>query len=68
MTKDLVCGMQVDEYQAAAAGLTSEHRGQMFYFCSDQCKRQFDDNPHGSIIQCVPDPKPGLQTAENYLG
>ncbi len=42
MTKDPVCGMQIDEKQAAG---TSEHQGQTFYFCSPNCKQKFDQNP-----------------------
>lgn len=45
MVKDVVCGMQVDEQQAAAKGLTSDYRGQTYSFCSPSCKRQFDQNP-----------------------
>ena len=45
MAKDLVCGMQVDEQQAAGRGLTSEYQGQTYYFCSPSCKQQFDQNP-----------------------
>jgi YHS domain-containing protein len=42
MAKDPVCGMEVNEKQAAGK---SEHRGRMVYFCSLQCKQQFDRNP-----------------------
>lgn len=41
MTKDPVCGMQVNE----SASLKSEHMGQIFYFCSQACKSNFDGNP-----------------------
>ncbi len=43
--KDVVCGMDVDEDKAAAAGRASELSGRQFYFCSDRCKQQFDANP-----------------------
>ena len=43
--KDLVCGMDVDQLKAAAAGRKSEHRGKDYYFCSDQCKKEFDKDP-----------------------
>lgn len=39
-TTDPVCGMQVDEKE-----ITSEHMGSSFYFCSDECKAEFDRNP-----------------------
>jgi Cu+-exporting ATPase len=42
MAKDPVCGMDVDERQAAA---TSEHNGRTYYFCSPGCKRSFDKEP-----------------------
>ena len=45
MAKDPVCGMAVDERQAEKASLTSQHRGQTFYFCSPGCKRDFERNP-----------------------
>lgn len=46
MAKDPVCGMQVDQEKARSKGLTSEHEGQTFYFCSTECKQQFDQDPH----------------------
>ncbi len=45
MATDPVCGMQVDQQQAQSKGLTSQHQGQTYYFCSPGCKRQFDQNP-----------------------
>ena len=39
---DPVCGMQVDEQRAAGR---SEHDGQTYYFCSQNCKAKFDQNP-----------------------
>jgi len=43
--KDLVCNMDVDPAEAAAAGLKSDYKGTSYYFCSDQCKKQFDAEP-----------------------
>ena len=43
--EDPVCGMDVDERRAAAAGRTSEHGQRTFYFCADECKRRFDADP-----------------------
>jgi YHS domain-containing protein len=45
MAQDLVCGMQVDEQQAKAKGLTSEYEGQTYYFCAKGCKTEFDTHP-----------------------
>ena len=42
MTKDPVCGMEIDE--KAAAG-KSEYEGKTYYFCSSGCKKTFDANP-----------------------
>ncbi len=42
MTKDLVCGMEVDEKTAVAK---SEHMGKTYYFCSLGCKKAFDEDP-----------------------
>lgn len=42
MTKDPVCGMQVEESKAAGK---SEYKGTTYYFCSPGCKVSFDKNP-----------------------
>ena len=42
---DPVCGMTVDPATARAAGLSSEHSGQAYYFCARGCKRDFDEDP-----------------------
>ena len=42
MERDVVCGMQVDQSQAAGA---SEYNGKTYYFCSVSCKKKFDANP-----------------------
>jgi YHS domain-containing protein len=42
MTEDKVCGMQVDEKQAAGK---SEYDGATYYFCSPSCKAAFDKEP-----------------------
>ncbi len=42
MTKDVVCGMQVDEKKAAA---TSVYKGTTYHFCSAGCKKAFDATP-----------------------
>jgi Cu+-exporting ATPase len=49
MVKDLVCGMQVDEEQAEAQGLISEHEGEEYFFCSPGCKQSFDQNPEAYL-------------------
>lgn len=42
MTKDPVCGMQIDERQAAAE---AEHQGAIYYFCSSGCHKTFTADP-----------------------
>jgi multidrug efflux pump subunit AcrA (membrane-fusion protein)/YHS domain-containing protein len=42
---DPVCGMEVDQKKAAAAGRTAVHEGRSYYFCADECKKQFDAAP-----------------------
>jgi Cu(I)/Ag(I) efflux system membrane fusion protein len=43
--KDPVCGMDVDPQAAKAAGRVSQHGGKTYYFCADDCKKQFDKEP-----------------------
>jgi YHS domain-containing protein len=45
---DPVCGKQVDE--AKAAGKTS-YAGVLYYFCSKECQRNFEQAPGGYIGQ-----------------
>ena len=40
--KDPVCGMMIEDKDAVA---TSEHEGKKYYFCSKDCKVEFDENP-----------------------
>jgi YHS domain-containing protein len=42
MTKDVVCGMTVDEKRAK---YVSEFQGKRYYFCSSSCKASFDKQP-----------------------
>jgi YHS domain-containing protein len=42
---DPVCGMEVDQKKAAAAGRTAEHEGHSYYFCSDECAKKFKAEP-----------------------
>ena len=45
MTKDPVCGMDVDEREAKAQKLTAEFGGQVRFFCSQECRDQFIADP-----------------------
>lgn len=42
MVKDPVCGMTIDQSDAAAR---STYQGRTYFFCSQQCKDTFDRNP-----------------------
>jgi YHS domain-containing protein len=48
MAKDPVCGMQVNEQQAAGK---TDYQGQTYYFCSSNCNQQFDQNPQRYTAQ-----------------
>jgi RND family efflux transporter MFP subunit len=43
--KDPVCGMPIPQGKTKAAGLTTEHAGKTYYFCSGECKQHFDKAP-----------------------
>ena len=47
---DPVCGMKVDEPEAAAQ---STHEGNTYYFCSQGCKNAFDQNPEKYVSKEV---------------
>lgn len=40
MAKDLVCGMEVEEGK-----ICSEYKGKKYCFCSEACKKQFEQEP-----------------------
>lgn len=54
---DPVCGMSVDEQQAAGK---SGYKGEMYYFCSQSCKTKFDQSP-----EQFAEAKKGAQRAGN---
>lgn len=39
---DLVCGMEVDPDKVS---YKSRYKGRNYYFCSQSCKKHFDDDP-----------------------
>jgi Cu+-exporting ATPase len=45
-TRDPVCGEELEEATAAAS---SEHDGNVFYFCSESCQAQFEAEPERYI-------------------
>lgn len=40
--KDPVCGMTID---SSAAKGQATYNGKTYYFCSEQCRRQFEQSP-----------------------
>jgi Cu+-exporting ATPase len=40
-TRDPVCGMSVD----VATAYAEAYGGQTYYFCSENCRQRFDENP-----------------------
>jgi len=44
-SKDPVCGMEVDEAKARAAGRTAQHAGHAYAFCSETCRDRFAAAP-----------------------
>jgi len=46
MTKDPVCGMEVDPAKAAA---TVDFKGKTYYFCSNACREKFEASPEKYI-------------------
>jgi len=49
--RDPRCGMLVDPTQAAASGNTLAHRGTTYYFCSRQCKQEFQNDRSALVIR-----------------
>lgn len=42
---DPVCGMDVDREKAVQAQRTATAQGRTYYFCSDQCRKDFEKDP-----------------------
>ena len=42
MANDPICDMEVDEQTAE---VKSQYGGQTYYFCSEECKEQFEARP-----------------------
>ncbi len=49
LSKDPVCGENVSVNKAEKAGRKSSYKGISYYFSSDRCKEQFDNNPERYI-------------------
>ena len=64
VTKDPVCGLNVDESKAKAAGFLSQFKDQTYYFCSEACQQQFDKIPE----RYAKKPGAGSETAGGAAG
>jgi len=51
VTKDPVCGLNVDESKAKAAGFQSTFNNQTYYFCSKGCEQHFVKNPERYAVK-----------------
>ncbi|MHB2023941.1 MAG: permease [Mycobacteriales bacterium] len=54
--KDLVCGMQVDRKTAPAR---ASYKGGVFFFCSDRCRKRFQENPDRFVSSSQASRDPG---------
>jgi YHS domain-containing protein len=57
-SKDPVCGMMVRQDRAIADDLTFEVDGQTYYFCSADCKEQFQQDPQRFLTAPAEPPAP----------
>lgn len=44
--KDPVCGMEIESEDAVAK---LEHEGRTYYFCSESCAEEFQENPEDYV-------------------
>jgi YHS domain-containing protein len=42
---DPVCGMDLEESAGEDDSEKSEYKGTTYYFCSEDCRKQFESNP-----------------------
>lgn len=50
-TRDLVCRMEIDEQQAPA---WAAYKGQVYHFCSNDCRIAFQKEPHRYLPRPAP--------------
>jgi YHS domain-containing protein len=48
MIIDPVCGIDLEESEAAS---TLEFEGRTYYFCSEICREEFEENPHRFAVE-----------------
>ncbi len=64
-SRDPVCRMEVSRKQAEASELKSEIGGTTYYFCSPECKKEFDKDPARFSKQEGKDPEKGAAAPAN---
>jgi YHS domain-containing protein len=47
MTTDPVCGMRIDEKKSQE--LQTQFAGRKYFFCSEECQREFEADPGGYV-------------------
>ena len=47
MAIDPVCKMEVDEKRSK---FRSEYEGRNYYFCSEECKQEFEEDPEEYVV------------------
>jgi Cu+-exporting ATPase len=68
---DLLCGMSVDMNKAKALGRTAECAGRTYYFCSEDCRLKFINNPDQYLKkkgQHNTEPKPASVALSHMAG
>jgi multidrug efflux pump subunit AcrA (membrane-fusion protein)/YHS domain-containing protein len=68
ISQDPVCGLQVSVKKAAQAGRKSVYEGRTYYFCSDECKARFDENPEKYAASTSEDETPNGHEASPAPG
>jgi RND family efflux transporter MFP subunit len=55
LVRDPICDMVVDEEKARIASLKTEYGEMTYYFCSDFCKQQFEQDPERFVQKLLPE-------------
>jgi YHS domain-containing protein len=52
---DPICGMEMSRADAVAA---ADHHGRLYFFCSEDCKERFDEDPDSYAVTTTDQPIP----------
>lgn len=66
---DVVCGKSVDAVVAKNDHRTSEHKGEVFYFCSHHCKGVFEASPALFLVpeEMLPDAEDSPEMIDQFV-